>query len=285
MHFQPKKIFVVILILIIGITIALRIHNRSYQARSSTTVNQERVKPLPDWSRYREAGVAFRRLIANRGDYGPKSAGNESLQDKPAVAEGIQIQIEQIEKIFDSENLFKQQVIQDQIDNFEQKLRKDGTVRTNEQSQTLRDRFDHDIKQKESSINQKLREFRRNLETSQQTNLATLQLRLTLIDMVNLDEGKKRQKEELISEIARVKQLIEHEYSVEKLKLTSELQNYQEQKKSELDRSLKRISTEQENYIQEQLNSLKEKTELEYRSWYQQRESDLQRAVRLRSEE
>ncbi len=285
MQFQQKKTFVIILMVIIGITIALNIQNRSYQSRSSTTVTQETLKPLPDWNRYREVGAAFGRLISNRGNHGKKNDGNEGLQDESSVAEGIQIQIEQIEKIFDSEDSFKQQVIQNQIDNFEQKLRKDATVRINEKSQTLRDGYENDIRQKEGSINQKLSEFRRNLESNQQTNLVSLQLRLTLIDMVNLDEGRKRQKEELISEIARLKQIIEHDYSVEKQKLATELQNYKEQKKSELDLSLKRISTEQDNYIHEQLSSLKEKIELEYQSWYQQRESDLQRAVRLRSEQ
>ncbi len=237
----------------------------------------------PDWTGYQKLGTKLAGLLEARS--GARVVHNsvdlQSKSDDP-VESGIQQQILKIQRMFENEQAIRIADITAKIDSFREQAIAEADHNIREYSKIRQAAYIRDITAKTREMENNLQLIWSGMESDDQVILTSLQIRLSLAELI-FDPGEQQKfKKEIEEEIISVRRKIEQRYHEAKQKNDVLMAEFKKQRQSQLEDDLRQYKAKQMMTSDNNITLYRDKLEKEYNLWRVRREQEVQQAIQMR---
>jgi hypothetical protein len=239
--------------------------------------------PPPDWTGYQKLGAKLAGLLEARSVVRVVD-GSSSLhsQSGDPVEAGIQQQISKIQQIFEDEQTIRTADMAGKIESFREKAFAEVDHNIHEYSEIRQAAYIRDITAKTKEMENDLQMIRSGLESGDQVILTSLQIRLSLTDLIFDPKEQQKSKQEIEQEIISVRRKIERRYRDAKQKNDASIAEYKQYRQSQFEDDLRQYKAAQMMTAENNTAAYRVKLEKEYNLWRAQREQEVRQAIQMR---
>jgi hypothetical protein len=243
------------------------------------------LREQPDWNGYHGLEKEAGRLFKKHSKFDPvQNEVHDNLEPMFFNRAVVDHQITEIERIFEAEQNFKRNTLNEAVKEYSQKGSQGIKAEQKLRADILNRSFNAELKNKTKEMESLLEKYFQDLESRQQVNLANLQLQMSVAGLGKNPDQVKQEQQRIQVEIDGVNRKIDQQVEAKRNDLLREYNNYQKTRKNEIVVELNRLQEKLNTDLQNDLVRYKNVLEYQFNEWSSRREKELQRAVELRRE-
>lgn len=273
--------------LLIILTIWISCFIKQTEIKEAVVKNQrfqsEKTKNGSEWLRYQ---VIQKKLLSlGQGWKRPtnKHSSNIGFDGTIPINEAVVKQITEIERIHEEEILGKLSDDNRIYHEYQQNLLRELKVKVAENDRIAKTKLESDLASEKKRQNQAFVNFRKDLERKYQLILINLELQKKMLVFNSINQKNQQSEAERIDlDITRLRNDIQKRTDERSDEMDQEFELYQKRRTAEYHAELSRFRKEKQELIQTELHRFRGEQMNEFKSWNNQRQTEVEKAIELR---